>query len=614
MTLAPPPLTDEQLAVVTQPADALTLVTAGAGAGKTHTLVRRLDHLVSKEELTAGEILVLTFSRAAARELRDRLARHGDEARYLRVKTFDSWALDVLMRVDATGDWLTRSFDARIEGARQAVEDGLADELFEDLRHVIVDEVQDLVGARRDLVETLLERFDCGFTVVGDPAQSIYGFTVSDPRERLGETNRFFVWLRVTFGEDLVELSLTQNFRARSDEARTALGFGATLRDAAEHGTGRPMYGDLRAALKSSLNLGDLDPFAAEALTGHEGTTAVLCRTNGQALVVSESLHEFGVFHQLRRSARDRVVPAWLTRLFSGDGWTLTRDAFDALELPDADERWMLLRRTGSPQGSDRRLDLTRVRAAIASERLPDELVGQAPARLVVSSFHRAKGLEFDRVVVVDPGPLETTRQPVDPEEEARLLYVAMTRARDDLYWLNAVDTRFIRVDRNSGRWGRTHFQYWYRGGLEVLGGDVLTDQPAGTRHFQADPVELQRHLVGGVPPGAEVTLERIGTDPVGLEESPPYLVVHEDRPIGTTSEAFGRSLHLHLKTAKNWVPRAWPKTISSLRVETLETVAGSEAAGSAAGLGPHGVWLAPRLVGLGRFTWEKEESDDTAN
>ncbi|MEV4321276.1 UvrD-helicase domain-containing protein [Microbispora rosea] len=615
MTAAAPPLTAEQLAVVEQSADAMTLVTAGAGAGKTYTLIRRLDRLLSEEALSAGEILVLTFSRAAVRELRDRLSKYGDQARFLRAQTFDSWALDILMRVDATGEWLTKSFDARIEGARQAVEDGLADELFEDLRHVVIDEVQDLVGSRRDLVETLLERFDCGFTVVGDSAQSIYGFTVRNPEDRAGETNRFFVWLRATFGEDLTELTLSQNFRARTEEAETALEYGRPLRELAEHGrgTGERLHTDLRSMLRSRLNLGALDEFAASALAGYEGTTAVLCRTNGQALLVSEMLHTFGVAHQLQRSARDRVAPAWLVELFRGSTWTLMRESFDELGVASADETWRALQRTGSARGSDRRLDLARVRAAIAAGRLPDELTAQPPSQLVVSSFHRAKGLEFDRVVVVDPGPLDLEREGTDPAEEARLLYVAMTRPRNDLYWLDEVDSRFVRIDRNSDRWGRYHFQYWHRGGIEVASGDVLSEQPAGTRDFEADPVMLQEYLSTKVSAAAEVTLERLGAEPVGLEASPSYLVIHQGRPIGTTSEKFEKALYLHLKTSKNWVPKNWPKTISGLWVDALETVAGSEAAGIAAGLGPHGVWLVPRLVGLGRFTWDKEEKTGVA-
>ncbi|MEU6794983.1 ATP-dependent helicase [Nonomuraea wenchangensis] len=622
-----PTLTAEQRAVVEQPADALTLVTAQAGAGKTHTLVRRLDRLVAEEDVSAGEILVLTFSRAAVRELKNRLSRYGEAARNVRAQTFDSWALDLLRQVDAQGGWLDKSFDARIKGAQEVIEKGLADELYEDdLRHVVIDEVQDLVGARRDLVETLLERYDCGFTVVGDPAQSIYGFTVENPEEREGETNRFFDWLRITFGEELTELSLTENFRARTREAQVACHFGARLRTLAESGdvNGEAHYTELRHVLADVMDFGDFDAFAADALTGYAGTTAILCRYNGQALVVSERLHALGVPHRLQRSAQDRVAPAWLGLLMARcDASSLSRERFDelisGLPLPDdsqTDSLWRLLQRTGSGRGSDRFLDLARLRSALAAGRLPDELTAQPPAQLVVSSFHRAKGLEFDRVLVVDPGPLRVAdsnkRKKVDqnPAEEARLLYVAMTRPRDELYRISELETRAIRTDDGTGRWGRYHFQYWRRDGLELKGGDVLTEYPAGTVDFDAAAADVQHYLETRVRPGDEVELERLHPEPVGMLESPPYLIRHDGRPIGTASEKFRSDLFKFLKQSSKFVPRSFPALISGVHIDAVETVAGNEAAGIRAGLNQLGVWLAPRLIGLSTFTWDKKEAD----
>jgi len=624
-----PPLTANQQAVVDLPADALTLVTAGAGTGKTHTLVRRLDRLVTEEDLSAGEILVLTFSRAAVRELRTRLVTHGDTARHVRARTFDSWALELLSEVDAGGDWPARSFEARVQGALAAIDDGLADELYEDLRHVVIDEVQDLVGSRRDLVEALLDRFDCGFTVVGDPAQSIYGFTVRDVEQRQAEPNRFFEWLRNTFGEDLTELTLEDNFRARTSEARTALAFGPRLRELTESSGdgGRSLYGDLRETLRGELNLGDLDGFVCSSLADFPGTTAVLCRTNGQALVVAETLAAHGVEHRLQRSARDRVTPAWIGRLFrAADGATLTRAGFDelaaTLPLPadaDSGQLWRVLQRTGTRRGNDRTLELAPLRAAMATGRLPDELTVQPEARLIVSSFHRAKGLEFDRVVVVDPGsipvsdPKSKRRKDfdIDPAESARALYVAMTRPRDELLWLNPPDMSNIRPDPKLDRWGRFGFRYWVRAGLELIGGDVHTDQPAGMRDFTADAIELQEHLATKVNAGDDVVLERTMPVAAGLRESPPYLVIHQGRPIGAASQKFREELLLHLKTSNNYVPENWPARITGVRIDAIETVTGSEAAGSMAGLGSYGVWLAPRLTGLSKFEWDKKQNEE---
>jgi hypothetical protein len=592
-------LTPEQRVVVEQPAGALTLVTAGAGAGKTHMLVSRLERLMT-EELNAGEILTLTFSRSAVRELRDRLLDQGGSARYVRAQTFDSWALDLLTNVEADADWYRRSFESRITAAQSAIERGLADDLFEDLRHVVVDEVQDLVGSRRELVETLLERFDCGFTVVGDPAQSIYGFTVPNADERAGETNRFFDWLRVTFGEELTELSLSGNFRGQSQEARSALDFGPRLRANAEAGagTGEPLYPELRDSLRSLLNLGRLDAFTADVLGGYDGTTAVLCRTNGQALIVSEALRRFGVPHRLRRSAQDRMTPAWVAELFhSTDGWSLSRERFDQVAIPeghDRDKVWRCLQRTCEARG--RILDLSRLRTAMTAGRMPDELTGEPSSDLVISSFHRAKGLEFDRVVVVDPGPLDPVRDAADPSGEARLLYVAMTRPRHELEWLDALNTVGIRLDRGTGRWARYGFKRWVRRGLEVTGSDLHPVLPTD-----------QDYLRDRVAAGDQVVLLLADDEPAAEEESPSYTVSHDGREIGVMSQGFRSDLYRLLRTSRSFRPRNWPRAVTGLHVDDLETVAGTEAAGLRAGLGPHGIWLAPRLTGLGTFVWDEK-------
>ena len=48
------------------------------------------------------------------------------------------------------------------------------------------------------------------------------------------------------------------------------------------------------------------------------------------------------------------------------------------------------------------------------------------------------------------------------------------------------------------------------------------------------------------------------------------------------------------------------------MRIEAVETVVGSEASGRLAGLGDYGVWLAPRLVGLSKFTYDAKPKRGT--
>ncbi|MET9231330.1 UvrD-helicase domain-containing protein [Lentzea sp. NPDC003310] len=601
-------MTQEQQAVVDQPLDACVLVTAGPGAGKTHTLVKRLDALVSRG-LASGEILVLSFSRAAVRELRSRLARYGEAARHVRAQTFDSWALELLTEVDADRDWRSFSFESRIEKASEAIESGRADVLLDDLLHVVVDEVQDLVGARRRMVEALLERFAVGFTVVGDPAQSIYGFQIEDPEERDFETNRFFFRLREIFGDRLVELSLEKNFRVRNEAAAPASDFSGELRRAQ---AAPGVFGRLRGRLRGMDEFGRLDDeFAKAALDHDDVTTAILCRSNGQAMLASEDLHRAGVRHRLQRSAQDKVVPSWVGDMYRANESTfVTRQMFQEImeRRPsdpgdDVDLLWGWLIRSTSKGRNTSVVDLRVLRAIVESGRLPDELVDKQESSVVVSSYHRAKGLEFDRVMVADPGG---DNRDADSAEEARALYVAMTRARDEVTWIETPGDYRVRVNKAIDRWARYAWNGRTTLGIELRGGDVSTDLPPGGEDFDSHCLPLQRHLATEIDCGDEVVLERLYDVSLVSGQSPPYLVMHRDRPIATVSRRFRRVLStLQRSTGRRGDPW-WPLRITGVRIDAVETTVGSEAAGVEAGLGPHGVWLVPRLSGLGKFYYGK--------
>ncbi|GAA2482333.1 hypothetical protein GCM10023100_49140 [Actinocorallia cavernae] len=615
-----PPLTAEQRAVVDQPWDARVLVTAGAGAGKTHTLVRRLDALCGHEDpeeaLEAAEILVLTFSRAAARELRERISRHGERARRVRARTFDSWAYEVLVQAHPDGDWGAARFDERISAAARAVEKG-ALEIGDAVppAHVVIDEVQDLLGGRRELVETLLDRYQdsCGFTVVGDAAQSVYGFQIEDLAERADETGRFFDWLRCSYPDDLVELRLTQNFRATTPEARVALAHGPRLQRISDADEAETLYDELRDLLLDPANgMGELGAeFTLEGLRGLTDTCAILTRDNQEALVVSGLLHAHGVEHRLRRPLEERPVPYWVAELLrSTEATGLTEDRFRSLLSriplpyePNVDALWTVLRRVARGTARDV-LDPDRLRRAVADGRFPDEAADPEGARIVVSTVHRAKGLEFDRVIVLTPPTVAELHKrygdELDLPAEARALYVAMTRARQDLYHVAPPE---LPLFRRAGRRrdGRRYLGSWRsydRYGIVAEAGDVCRDNPPGR---EADAVATQAYLLEQVCPGQEVLLLRRHGLPMGETQSPPYALVHEGREIGEASRRFREELFQVQKVNRTWDPW-WPDEIHGLRIDTLETVTGSTAAGANAGLGERGTWIAPRITGIGRY------------
>jgi superfamily I DNA/RNA helicase len=615
-----PPLTEEQLAVVEQSWDARVLVTAGAGAGKTHTLVRRLDALCGHEDpeeaLDAADILVLTFSRAAARELRERITRHGDRARRVRAQTFDAWAYGVLVQAYPDRDWATTPFDERIRAATVAVEErALESGDSVPPSHVVIDEVQDLLGDRRELVEALLDRYrdSCGFTVVGDAAQSVYGFQIEDPAERNDETGRFFEWLRSSYSDDLVELRLTENFRAVTPEARIALSHGPRLQQVRNADEAAVLYEELRDLLLDPVNsLGDLtDEYTLQGLRDLEDTCAVLTRDNRQALVVSRLLHENGIEHRLRRPLEERPVPWWVAELLRRTEATgLSEERFRSLleqiplpHEPNAGALWTVLRRATRSPGRAA-LDLDRLRRLVADGRFPDEAADPETGRIVVSTVHRAKGLEFDRVIVLTPPTVAELHKQygreADLPAEARALYVAMTRARQDLYHVRSPELPIIKRagNRKNGRRFVGGWRSYDRFGVVAEAGDVCRDNPPG---HTTDAVATQAYLLQEVGPGQEVLLRKRHDLPAGETQSPPYALLHRGREMGEASERFRQELFRVQKVNRTWDPW-WPDEIHGLRIDTLETVAGGVAAGANAGLGDRGVWIVPRITGLGMF------------
>lgn len=91
------PLTHEQQAAAQSSAES-TLVLAGAGTGKTRTLLGRVLELVLHRHVPARQILLLAFARQAALEMRERLeslSKHASQLRQVEVRTFHSLGLNL---------------------------------------------------------------------------------------------------------------------------------------------------------------------------------------------------------------------------------------------------------------------------------------------------------------------------------------------------------------------------------------------------------------------------------------------------------------------------------------------------------------------------------------
>ena len=73
------------------------LIIAGAGAGKTKTLTTKIAYLIEEEHVSPYNILAITFTNKAAKEMKDRLyLLVGSDASKLQVSTFHSFGLKLL--------------------------------------------------------------------------------------------------------------------------------------------------------------------------------------------------------------------------------------------------------------------------------------------------------------------------------------------------------------------------------------------------------------------------------------------------------------------------------------------------------------------------------------
>lgn len=97
------------------------MILAGAGSGKTRTLVSKIIYLLEEKSVPAYRMLAVTFSNKAAREMRERVSSETSlDARALQITTFHSFCANV-MRKEAAYIGLSRNFTIYDESESKAV-------------------------------------------------------------------------------------------------------------------------------------------------------------------------------------------------------------------------------------------------------------------------------------------------------------------------------------------------------------------------------------------------------------------------------------------------------------------------------------------------------------
>ena len=339
----------------------------------------------------------------------------------------------------------------------------IADQVRGQYKHFVVDEYQDVSPLQQRLLDLWLGRRR-QLCVVGDVSQTIYSFTGATPDFLTGFTARYAGARTVRLSRDYRStpqvVSLANRVLSRSRRGGGALVLPA---GAVELVAQRPSGPAVR------FESYDDDVAEAAGVVEHVGRLrsagvplsgiAVLYRTNSQSEAIEQALSDAGIGYLVRGGERfferDEVKRAvvMLRAAARTERAELTGDVGADTRMVLGREGWS--ERPPAPRGAVReRWDSLNAIVELADELgakrgadldgLVAELGERAAAQnaptvegVTLSSLHAAKGLEWDAVLLVGASegllPISLAEGPAAIEEERRLLYVGVTRAREHL-------------------------------------------------------------------------------------------------------------------------------------------------------------------------------------
>ena len=305
-----------------------SIVNAGPGTGKTWTLIEKIIHMINEEQAEAGNILVLCFSRSAVEVVRNRLAdaaeagRIGYEWQDVDVRTFDSFCTYMLAWVqDNHKELLPRHFlleeydyDQRIKKATNIFKQ--KKDMLADYEHIIVDEVQDLVGSRAELVLAMLKGLPetCGFTILGDSCQALYDYMAEDDPAVMSSA-QFYQEIFKSF-PDANYYALTENHRQGNTFGQLTVPYRKAILTGSTQERVSAANDLLAHIPKMPVKLTKFSRSDALRYVGQGETLGILTRTNGQALQISAWLQNADVPHALHRGLGSPTLGDWIARIF----------------------------------------------------------------------------------------------------------------------------------------------------------------------------------------------------------------------------------------------------------------------------------------------------------
>src|SRR5690606_8391981 len=422
-------LSPTQLNIINDNESKYIAVAAGPGSGKTRVLVHKLASLLLMEDVKHEQLLMVTFSRAAATEFKKRLLKLiGNAANYIEIKTFHSYCFDLLGKVGSLekSDVILKKTIDKIK-SREVEPSRITKTVL------VIDEAQDMDEDEFNLINVLMEQNEeMRVIAVGDDDQNIYEFR--------GASSKYleqFIQVKKAAKHELIE-----NFRSKSNLVNFSNQFVKRIQHRLKETLIMPKQidpGKIKLVSYQSGNL--ITPLVQDILaTGLTGTTCVLTKTNEEALQITGLLLKndmqakliqtndgFSLYNLLEvRFFLNQLNLADDVFIINDDLWTTAkRELIDKFGNSTKLEVCMNIIKDFEATNPKRKYksDLE----VFISESKLEHFYNENGETIFVSTIHKAKGKEFDNVFLM----LENFNPSTD--EAKRQLYVALTRAKENL-------------------------------------------------------------------------------------------------------------------------------------------------------------------------------------
>ena len=422
-------LSPAQLSIIKDDVSKYIVVTAGPGSGKTKVLVHKLASLLLMEDVKHEQLLMLTFSRAAATEFKKRLLKLiGNAAHFVEIKTFHSYCFDLLGKVGSLekSEVILKKTVEKIRN--KEVEPNRITKTV-----LVIDEAQDMDGDEFDLVSTLIAaNEDIRVIAVGDDDQNIYGFR--------GASSKYLQHMMQK--DDARTYDLVENYRSKSNLVDFANQFAKNISHRLKSIpiiASQAENGNIKIVRYQSNNL--ITPLVNDILvTALTGTTCILTKTNEEALQIAGMLLNHGIqAKQVQANdgfnLYDLLELRFLIDLLKNsdqfpsindDNWANAKREFMA-KFGKSDNRAICERIIKDFEATNNKTRYKSDLEVFIRESKLEDFYAPGGDTIFVSTIHKAKGKEFDNVFLM----LENI--PFLKDETARQLYVAITRAKRNL-------------------------------------------------------------------------------------------------------------------------------------------------------------------------------------